>query len=186
MEPHIRQSLTEAGIGSRYHDKKLTEIGNDGKELWNKLHGSLRRHVKSGSFLSMEGYERETIMTFAKTLHINGVGVQNMAVSKLWTIMQHPSSERWENVRDAPMLILNPAQAERDCPLVGWQMDIVEEYLLSRLEARKSLTFALSNPLSADGWWSAEFIRSVRQHLVPLASAQSDARTQLADRSAHQ
>lgn len=172
MEPHIRQSLTDAGIGEVYHDKKLEGLGDDGATLWKGLNGDLRKDIKSGCFLAMEGYDRETVMTFAKTLHINGVGVRIMAVSKLWTIMQRPGSEHWEAVKDQPMLILNPAQAERECPLNGWQMDVVEEYLLSRLDARQSLTFVVSKPLSADGWWSPEFVRAVRQKAAPLLPSQ--------------
>lgn len=171
MEPHIRKSLIDAGIGPIYHDKKLSEIGDDGAQLWKHLHSDLRREIYTGAFLTLEGYDRETVMTFAKTLHINGVGVRIMAASKLWTKMQHPGSEAWEAINDSPMLILNPAQTNRPCPLEGWQRDAMEEYLACRIERRQSVTFASYEQISVEaGWWSSSFLWDVRAKHINLQS----------------
>lgn len=172
MEPHVKQSLIEAGIGPAFHDKKLPEMGDDGEILWHRLSGELGKALRSGAFVTLEGYDRETVMVLAKTLHINGLGVRILSLSRLWTQMQKPTTEAWEAISENPVLMVNPAQTDRACPLDHWQRDVIEDYLLSRLDNRKSVVFTALDEITPEGgWWSRGFLTSARGFLSPVPIA---------------
>jgi len=109
-------------------------------------------------------------MVFAKAMHMNGVGCRIMAVSKLWNKMGFRGSEEWEFVRDNQMLILTPAIADRGCPLKPWDMDVMEEFLLDRLDRGLGVMFASRHPITdyEDKWWGDEFLAGVKDVTIKL------------------
>ncbi len=155
----IKWSLTNAGIGSIYHDKKLEEVSKLGKRLfeWIKEHGA---EVKDGKPVVFRGLgAREELMLLAKVFHINGMGVSIWPLFKVPQMLRNP--EKREDVADCQILFIMPAHnAPRDCPLSAYAMEEVE-YLISQRFGSKLSTFLHNaysggQPLPAS-YWSSDF-----------------------------
>lgn len=155
----IRWSLTNAGIGTLYHNVKLEDHSKLGKTLfeWIKTNGA---EVKAGKPVVFRGLgARNELMLLAKVFHINGLGVSIWPLFKVPQMLRNP--EKREDVADCHILFIMPAQnAGRDCPLSSYQMEEVEHLIITRFEKGQSTflhnAYSGGQPLPTS-YWSAEF-----------------------------
>lgn len=169
IDEEVRASLTEAGIGPRYHDRTLASVPYYGDRLMMKLkeHGDgIRREGRS---LIWHGVGlTEAIIMFCRGLHINGVGCLIRPLVRLRPIINNPDFR--ENITDIPVLvIMNGADTRRGNPLHDNVMADLEYLLTKRHDAGRATFIQLSVPEDQpigellNCYWSDEFMSVMEQ-----------------------
>lgn len=163
IENHIKQSLTAAGIGSIFHNRRLSDAGTEGSALagWlRKVGGDAFRN--EGRSLIMEGFSRTSVILLARGLHINGYGVRLVSLTQLMTFRKF-GGERWEDIVDCMGLFLLPAQTEKPNPLNPWQQDEIEAFLSERMLNGKSVIMCMDERSPETPWWSEGYLNTMAQ-----------------------
>ena len=163
----VRLSLTEAGIGKKFHDKTLADdqVYGDGMRAFLKTNGdAIRRDGKSVWFHGIG--LTDTIKLFCRGLHIHGVGCKIVPLVHMRRIINN--AEFRETVTDIDVLVILAGQDARVCnPLHPNVMADVEELIRDRFERERAtfIHFAIDptvNPVELDNcYWSAEFMEMV-------------------------
>ncbi len=122
----VRWSLTNAGIGTVYHDKKLSEFPDLGPGMfeWLKVHGDRVKQRKLVG-IAFTGLNLTPVLNMlARTLHLNGVGTKVLPLVRMRRYVM--DEEFREEVDDTPVLFLTPAMTELPCPLTPSMLAEVE------------------------------------------------------------
>ena len=164
INEEVRASLTEAGIGPRYHDRTLASLPIYGDRLMLKLreHGDAIKY--GGRSIVWHGVGlTESITLFCRGLHINGVGCFIRPLVRFRPIINDP--EFRATVIDIPVLvILNGADTRRGNPFHENVMHDLEYLLTRRMDAGRATLIHLAVPEDVvvanipNCYWSDEFL----------------------------
>ena len=164
INDEVRQSLTDAGIGKRYHDVSLNSVPLYGDGLM-KLLTSRGHEVRQGTLsIAWHGVGlTESITMFCRALHVNGVGCLLRPLVRMRPIIN--DAEFKEQVRDIDvMVILNGQDTTRGNPLHDAVMSELEFVLRQRHDNRKATFIQLAVPEDhvitdlPNRYWSDEFL----------------------------
>lgn len=170
---HHRRSLEHAGIGPLFHDQTYDDYGPLGIGLreWVKTNGPAL--AGSGGGVIFHGINMtDALQLVAKTFHLNGQGVRVMTLRKLAKTLARPASDiQREEMNDAPVLFLSPAQSGKaDRPVTAWEIADIEEYIQARINRGQIvlLYWATDAAIGADSethrnWWSEEFLHWIQK-----------------------
>ena len=174
LTDEVRLSLTEAGIGKIYHDKRLAsdEEYGAGMSAYLKANGTaIRKGEKSVWFHGIGLIP--TIKLFCRGLHINGVGCKIVPLVHMRKIINNPEFK--ELVEEIDVLVITGcADAKQGCPLHPNVMAAVEDLIRDRAEDNKStfMVFGIdpgTDPRSLDNrYWSDQFMNTVVEEFEEL------------------
>lgn len=160
LTPNIIASLSAAGIGAIYHERAFSDFPCGlGMEVWMKSNGPKLR--RSGGLVVVAGIGlRDETRMMARSFHLNGAGVRIKTLPE--TILALRSGgERLEEMAEAPVLMLSPAQADRrGCPLDSWDMDRLMAMVRGRVENGKVVVMHWASDMAfdaPDSWWDRDF-----------------------------
>lgn len=165
----IRASLSEAGIGKRYHDLSLSDVKHGAGML-----GCLKRHgaaIRSkGQSLAFHGLGMtDAIIMLARGLHINGVGCKVTPLVRLRGVINN--SEFREQVNEADVLVILNAQDTNRCNPLHDSVAAEIEYLIrKRHDDGRSVFMQLAVPEEQpvaglpNCYWSGEMLDFMAEH----------------------
>lgn len=179
----IAKSLTAAGIGLIYHSRTLSDYGDlgAGYSEWVVQNGpDLKLH---GGLVILHGTDQhEELRMLARAFHLNGAGVRIKSMTQMHTTFKY-GGERLEEMNDAPVLMVSPAQAGRHgCPLDHYDMDHLTTYLRTRVENGQIVMLHWdhdrdirdTDPLYQ--WWNDGFLGWIRKVGTVVTRAQIETR----------
>lgn len=158
----VKWSLTNAGIGKRFHDSTLADdkVYGEGLKKFLTDHGEDIRAGQSVVFQGVHLYEG--VMLLARGLHIHGVGCRVLPLVHMRKVIMDPDLR--EEVDDCQVLMLMQAQTDnRGAPLSDSFMDETEYFIRKRFEEDKSTILLIEVPVTMDWrtlkncYWSAGF-----------------------------
>lgn len=161
----VRASLTDAGIGSRFHDTTLAALGSEGEALLRWLSERGGEQIKGGQTVVFTGIGTTDLITvLARGLHLSGFGCRLMPLVRMRKVITTPSL--YEEIRDdiAVLVILNAQDTRRECPLHPSSIAEVEYIVRERHAARKTTILQMAIPETSDLptlpnlYWSDEFL----------------------------
>lgn len=180
INAEIAASLTEAGIGKRFHNLTLDSAGELGKgaKAWLAKHGAGLRAGTTSAVFEGTGLT-DTITLLARGLHIHGVGCKIVPLVRMRKVIN--DSEFREAVNEIDCLIVMNAQDRHRCNPLHDSVAAEVEYLLRQRYDSGRSTF-LQVAFRGDGaagdrsYWSDEFWELTRrfetvttQSLIDLA-----------------
>lgn len=161
----VRLSLSDAGIGTRFHETTLTSLGQEGETLRTWLADRGGEQIKAGQTLVFTGVGTTDLITvFARGLHLSGLGCRLVPLVRMRKVITTPAL--YEEIKqDIPVLVvLNAQDTRRECPLHPSSMAEVEYIVRERHAARKATILQMAIPESTDLsslpnlYWSDEFL----------------------------
>lgn len=161
INDEVRLSLSEAGIGKRYHDMTLADLGKTGDGMMEVL----RRYgptIRAGqTSLVFEGPgTTEPITMLARGLHINRVGCRVVPLVRMRRIINDPDFREAVNEIDC-LVLLNAQDRHRGNPLHDAVAAEVEYTLRTRYDNRKAtilqVAFMGEQSTNDESYWSDEF-----------------------------
>jgi hypothetical protein len=145
INEEVRASMTEAGIGPRYHDMSLLGVPEYGDRLMLKLqeHGN---EIKAGRSLVWHGVGlTESMILFCRALHVNGVGCLIRPLVRMRPIINDPDFR--EHVTEVPVLcIMNAQDTRRGNPLHDNVMADLEYLIGKRIDNQRATFLQLAVP----------------------------------------
>lgn len=165
LNDEIRASLSEAGIGKRFHDMSIVDVPHGPAML-----GYLRTHgrgFKTGHSVAFQGIGlTDAITMLARALHINGTGCKVLPLVRLRGIINNP--ELREAIDDADVLVVMNAQdTNRGNPLHDAVSAEVEYLLRKRIDNKQSIILQFAVPEDAqvsalpNCYWSDELLSAL-------------------------
>lgn len=162
VSDNVAWSLTNAGIGKKYHDRTLETVPKYGKGLFKFLtdHGDA---IRDGTGVIFSGTNlHDGILLFCRGLHINGVGCKILPLVHMRRAIMDP--ELAEEISDAHVLVIMPAQnSTHGCPISDSFIQETE-YLIRKRHANDQSTFLHMGVRDGVDWrglnncyWSDEF-----------------------------
>lgn len=161
--PEIRASLTEAGIGKRFHDITLPDVKFGAGMLdYLKQHGPAIRNA--GHSIAFHGVGMtDAITMLARGLHINGVGCKIVPLVRLRPVINDAEFREIVNEIDV-LVILNAQDRNRGNPLHNSVAAEIEYIIRKRFDARRATFMQLAVDESTaigelpDCYWSDEML----------------------------
>lgn len=165
LSPDVRASLTDAGIGTRYHSMTLASLGAPGDAIKAWLADRGGEQFRGGSTVVFTGVGSTDLITvLARGLHLSGLGCRVMPLVRVRRLLTSPVLYE-EVMQDTQVLvILNAQDTRRECPLYPSSMAEVEYIVRERHAMRKSTILQMAIPESTELsilpnlYWSDEFL----------------------------
>jgi hypothetical protein len=176
-EKEIKQSLKDAGIGPRYHDLRLSSFGDPGTKLYEWMN-SKREAIKAGGSAVFHGLGlSDMIITMARGLHVNGVGVRVIPLARMGLWVKSPEKIEELNDEVRALFVMSCADSRKGCPLYDRTMADVEWLIRQRFDEHKStfLHFSVDDTdkslYKAGSYWSDEMLQFIQLHFDVLRSS---------------
>lgn len=134
------------------HSKQLAE--------WLTKDGGGDAVKYQGKSVVFQGFKRRSMNLLARSFHLNSVGVRQLSLTG-FTTLHKARNQKWDEVHDYPIMMLVPAQNERECPLSPWQMDVLEGYLSDRMAEDRSVFLSFDQSIPEVAWWSTDFMEMI-------------------------
>lgn len=155
----LTSSLINAGIGSTYHRRSLTEVDP-------ALHEWAVRDavtaVQEGRGLTLVGTDKayDGAVLLARAIHLQGLSSLVVPLRRLvkWCEHETPEAETAANVR---ALFITGFNQEGDSPMLHWQRDDVEELLLDRLDNGRAIFAQGPRGVVRGSWWTDTLVRRI-------------------------
>jgi hypothetical protein len=180
-DKEIAYSLRDAGIGTRYHDLRLDDFKLPGAWLkdWMLNHAE---QIKGGASAVFHGLGlTDLIITMARGLHVNGVGVRVVPLGRMGLYLKSPDKLEELNDDVRALFIMNCADSRKGCPLYDRTMADVEWLIRQRFDEHKNtfLHFSVDDTEKAlykvGGYWSDEMLHFIQLHFDILRASDMNA-----------
>lgn len=167
----VAESLTRAGIGRAYHGRKLADLGKRGEVLSAWLAAGAWEEVRRGSGWSIAGAGSlcyDTAMILARGLHLNRVPVRVLSLRRLVRALERDAdAAEKEALADVPVLMVTDFTQtygnKPECPLTGWQVQDVEDFLTTRLSDNRAVFTQSDRRLALANWWSQSLVQRLHE-----------------------
>lgn len=162
LNEEVRASLSNAGIGKRYHDMSLSNAGPLGTGMLRWLHTN-GDTVRSGRSVVFHGEGlSEPIILLARALHVNGIGCKVTPLVRMRRVINDPQFR--EDIDDIDVLVILNAQDTVRCNPLHDSVAAEVEYLIrERHDNMKATILQIAVPEDqppaglANAYWTSEF-----------------------------
>lgn len=153
----LAQSLRNAGIGTGYHNRSLSEdpFPQDLFDWTSDPYADLTAGRGWNFVGGATAYD--AAMLTARGLHIQGQGSLVIPCSRLasWVRADAPDLDRVLSVR--AVFVTGFYEDHHEPPMQGWVAAGVEEILTERMDNNQSVMLQMGKPLDGDAWWTTRF-----------------------------
>ncbi|ACL60240.1 hypothetical protein Mnod_5395 [Methylobacterium nodulans ORS 2060] len=157
MDRELAEAMTRAGIGKRYHTRKLEEFGDAGKSFKERMRTDLFRVLDDGGNLIVKGKKSyEFCMVMARAFTIVRRMPMVLPLVKVGTIFEERRYDVADTMEEAKVLIVTGFCDEGERPFAGWLGHKVEALLTARLDAQRPTVLQVEPPGTLH-WWSGSF-----------------------------
>lgn len=171
-EREIASSLTDAGIGVRFHKMKLADHGPIGVALRTWFLANTE-NIKSGGSACFVGLGMtDLVTTMACALHVRGYGSFVAPLVRVGKLLGNDDFRERLSEETRCLFIMAAQDGNKGCPLYDNRMAELEWMIRTRYDNRQStfIVFPVDNDradLSATAkWWSEETVYFLKQHFA--------------------
>lgn len=163
----VARSMLRAGIGKIFHSRTLSEFGDAGKALKEKMDDvrAFRAYVATGRGFSMDCKKPSAFdiaYVLARGMRLSRIDVRVAGVIDLHKFLTNPKDDwtgtRFENFDEAEALVIPRFFEPTFQPLGAKELQFIEYYLMQRMADGFSVSVQYQGDMRAAGLYSPYFM----------------------------